>query len=415
MAARGKDKFDVGGVLMDQPFKIRRLGHFGINTHDQAAMIRFYLDFLGFKVVDLRDPFKGKGNPPEYADLGDCTGYFTRYASDHHALVFYNHRYRMANDPARKRFWPGNTINQLTWQVGSLREVVEGHKWLTAEGLPMVRTGRDMPGSNWHTYVKDPDGHINELYYGIEQIGWTGRSKPAPMYAREFHDLPPLPQINEFQEVEDAIKQGVDLMSGYRYDEDHLPFDFDVQGIRMPRPFRVVKMGPVGLYVKDIGASLAFYRDRLGFIPTEKRKVYGHQIHFLRNNTEHHSLVLAPIELRTALRDKHGFSDRTTTMSFGLQLANYEQLRDARDFFRKRGYRLKEVAGGLTPGMDRNIMVFDPDGHALQFYYYMEQVGWDGKPCPARNRPRVTRGKWPDTRPELPGSYRGEPFLGPWN
>ena len=404
-------KHDVGGVLMDQPFKIRRLGHFGMNTQDQAAMIRFYLDLIGFKVVDLRDPFKGKVNPPEYADMGDCTAYFTRYASDHHALVFYNHRYRMALDPQKKRFWPGNTINQLTWQVGSLREVVEGHKWLTAEGCPMVRVGRDMPGSNWHTYVKDPDGHVNEIYYGIEQIGWTGRSKPAAMYAREFHDVPPLPQINEFQEVEDSIEQGVDLMSGYRYNEDHLPFDHDVQGIRMPRPFRVVKMGPVGLFVKDIEASLAFYRDRLGFVPTEVTTVHGHAVHFLRNNTEHHSLALAPV----ALREKLGFSDHTTTMSFGLQLANYQQLRAAVAFFRERGYRLAEMPPELTPGMDHNIMLFDPDGQALQLYYYMEQVGWDGKPRPAVARPKVIPGQWPETVPEMPDSYRGEPFLGPWN
>ena len=94
----------------------------------------------------------------------------------------------MAQDPQGKRFYPGNTINQITWQVGSLKEVVEGHKWLTSLGAPMVRTGRDMPGSNWHTYVKDPDGHVNELFYGIEQIGWTGHSKPKQMYAREFHD-----------------------------------------------------------------------------------------------------------------------------------------------------------------------------------------------------------------------------------
>ena len=35
-----------------------------------------------------------------------------------------------------------------------------------------------MPGSNWHAYLYDPDGQSNELYYGIEQIGWNGHSKP---------------------------------------------------------------------------------------------------------------------------------------------------------------------------------------------------------------------------------------------
>lgn len=409
--AESSDKFDVGGVLMDQPFKIRRLGHFGMNTQDQAAMVRFYTDLVGFKVVDSRDPFEGKGNPPEYKDFGDCTGYFTRFHSDHHALVFYNHRFRMAQDPEGKRFYPGNTINQITWQVGSLREVVEGHTWLMAEGCPMVRTGRDMPGSNWHTYVKDPDGHINELFYGIEQIGWTGHSKPREMYAREFHDLPLLPQVNEFQEVEDAIKAGVDLMSGYLYVEDHLPFDYDVQGIKMPRPFKVMKIGPVGLFVKDMEASLGFYRDRLGFIVTEETTVHGAKVMFLRNNTEHHSLVLAPI----AIREKLGFSSHTSMMSFGLQVCSYQQLRDAIRFFTGKGYRTMELPAEMTPGMDHTIVLFDPDGQALQLYYYMEQVGWDGRPRPAAERRKVVPGKWPEDLDPLSDTYTGEPLLGPWN
>ena len=45
-----------------------------------------------------------------------------------------------------------------------------------------------MPGSNWHTYLYDPDGQSNELYYGIEQIGWNGHSKPKAMI--EFNIAP---------------------------------------------------------------------------------------------------------------------------------------------------------------------------------------------------------------------------------
>jgi len=34
MAKKTNGKFDVGGVLLAQPFKIRRLGHFGLNVPD---------------------------------------------------------------------------------------------------------------------------------------------------------------------------------------------------------------------------------------------------------------------------------------------------------------------------------------------------------------------------------------------
>jgi hypothetical protein len=102
-------------------------------------------------------------------------------------------------------------------------------------------------------------------------------------------------------------------------------------------------------------------------------------------------------------------------MGFGLQLANYQQLLDAIRFFEGRGYRTRELPAEMTPGMDHTMVVFDPDGHALQLYYYMEQVGWDGKPRPASQRRKVTPGKWPETVEPLSDTYCGEPLLGPWN
>ena len=405
----GNGKHNVGGVLLDQPFKIRRLGHFGVNAIDMAGALRFYKDLLGFRIVDVRDTFKGKPVPDALKEFGDPNGYFFRYGSDHHALVIYNQRLRMAMDKTGKRFRHGRTINQITWQVGSLAEVYAGDAWMKSIGQNMVRVGRDMPGSNWHTYMFDPDSHVNELYYGIEQIGWNGHSKPSAMYAREFDEVPPLPQISEFQEVQDALEQGVDLMSGYRY-LDPLPYKFDVQGILLPRPFKITKLGPVGLFVEDMAKALDFYTRVMGFIPTEETVYEGHHCHYLRNNTEHHSLSLYPV----ALRAKLGFTDHTSMMAFGLQLANYQQLRDAIAFLKDNGVRVQELPSELTPGMDYTAIAFDQDGQAVQLYYYMEQIGWDGQPRPASARRRITPGDWPKSLEALPDTYTGEPFLGPW-
>jgi len=44
--------YDVGGVRLRRPFKIRRLGHFGYNCLDLDGMLRFYVDGLGFIVSD---------------------------------------------------------------------------------------------------------------------------------------------------------------------------------------------------------------------------------------------------------------------------------------------------------------------------------------------------------------------------
>jgi len=201
-------KFDVGGVLLDQPFKIRRLGHFGFNLANMDEGRRFYVDLLGFKVSDVMDYAKRAKDPAQMVGLGDPNGYFTRCGTDHHAMVLFPKRVREALGRTEA---PGITVNQITWQVGSLREVTEAIQWFNERRVKQQRAGRDMPGSNWHTYIYDPDGQSSELYYGIEQVGWNGYSKPRAMYDRGFDKPPDLPQISEFDEVQQAIAKGIDI------------------------------------------------------------------------------------------------------------------------------------------------------------------------------------------------------------
>ncbi len=399
-------KFNVGGVWLDQPFKIRRLGHFGFNVVNMDQAFPFYTDLLGFRISDFRDDAK-RLKPEQIPGLGNTKGYFMRYGGDHHAFVLYNKRVRDLLD-ATRRNRPGITINQITWQVGSLAEVVNGHHWFVAQGRKIRRVGRDMPGSNWHTYLFDPDEHVNELFYGMEQIGWSGHSKPKALHAREFHEPPSLPQISEFQEVQQAIKESVDLASGYRY-ADNLPAEFDVDGILLPRPFKIVRLGPVSLFVEDINVAEAFYRNIMGFILTEEVIWQGQRCLFLRANTEHHCLALYPL----ALREHLGFSPHTTSMALGLQVANYRQLRAAVQFLGDRGVKRIAVPPELHPGIDYAAHLLDPDGHTIQLYYQMEQIGWDGKPRPKELRPKVA-GDWPETVADAAGAYLGEPYLGPW-
>ncbi|HYS16439.1 MAG TPA: VOC family protein, partial [Candidatus Binatia bacterium] len=181
------DRFDVGGVLLPRPFRIRRLGHFGFNAVKMAESLEFYRGLLGFKHSDVLD-FGKMPWAPKGADLGDTRGYFMRYGTDHHAFVLFN-KTVLDHRPDRK-FAPEVTVNQITWQCGSLKEIMDAHTYFQNQGVPIQRVGRDMPGSNWHVYVYDPDGHTIELYYGIEQIGWNQLSKPSEMYYRGFREKP---------------------------------------------------------------------------------------------------------------------------------------------------------------------------------------------------------------------------------
>ncbi len=400
-------KFNVGGVLLNQPFKIRRLGHFGFNLSAMEEGVRFYIDLFGFRVSDIMDYSRRAKDPAQVAGLGDPNGYFTRYGNDHHAMVLFPKRVR---DALGRGEHPGVTVNQITWQVGSLSEVANAIKWFNERGTKQQRSGRDMPGSNWHTYLFDPDGHQNELYYGIEQIGWTGHSKPRAMYDRAFHVPPELPQMSEFEEVQQAQAKGVDIFSGYRH-VDKLAATYDVDGILLPRPFKIVRLGPVYLFVENLEAAAAFYRDTLGFTATEEVACQGQRCLFLRCNTEHHSVALFPLALRDAL----GLSAHSKCAAFGIQLANYRQLRDAVKFLREHGVQVTEaIPSELHPGIEYSATVRDPDGHTIQLYYAMEQIGWDGKPKPKELRKTPKLSDWPETLDGDSNAYLGEPFLGPW-
>jgi catechol 2,3-dioxygenase-like lactoylglutathione lyase family enzyme len=406
LETRTQTKYDIGGVLMDRPFRIRRLGHFGVNVDDVDAGIHFYADLLGFMPSDEID-FGARLSPEQTAALGpnaSTKGYFTRYGTDHHAFVLFPRKvFQVMNGEEPSQI----TLNQITWQVGSLAEVVRGSHFFEESDIRVRRSGRDTPGSNWHTYPLDPDGHVNELYYGIEQVGWTGHSKPRAMYNRGFRERPPLPQMSEFDEVQAAIDAGTDVTSGYRFIEKN-PRSFDVDGILLARPFKIVRIGPVRLFVQDVQRSRDFYESTMGLTVTDTTSWRGHECIFMRVNTEHHSLALYPI----ALREELGLSPHTTLMSFGLQLANYRQLRNAVPFLRERGVTVRELPAELSPGIDYSCLAFDPEGHAVQLYYYMQQVAPPAFSVTAPGAERIE--SWPETVEARPDTFGGEPYLGPW-
>ena len=398
-------QFDVGGVRLARPFRIRRLGHFGVNVAEPERSKDFYCRLLGFRISDPLD-FAPRLPEALRANVGPTVGYFARHGTDHHSFVFFpRDAYSALNEWAKK---PQGAINQITWQVGSLREVSDAFDWFTRRGKRISRSGRDLPGSNWHFYPPDPEGHVNELYYGIEQIGWDGYSKPRDMYGVRYTKPPQLPHKSELAEVMQATAEGIPVQKGLRAAET-AEEKYDVGGVLLARPFKIVRHGPVRLFVSDLEGMTAFYRDDLGLTVTEEVEYRGHRCVFLRANTEHHSMALYPV----ALRDELELSPGSTLMSFGIQVGSYRQLRDAIAFLQANRVKVRHLPPELFPGIDYSAFAIDADGHAFQLYYYMEQIGWDGQPRPAHLRPKVDNANWPASAPAQSDTFLGEPFLGP--
>jgi catechol 2,3-dioxygenase-like lactoylglutathione lyase family enzyme len=331
---------------------------------------------------------------------------FTSNSSDHHALLLAHKTFGTFS--GSDAVAADTTVSQITWQVGTLDEVLDGAEYLRRRNVPIVRVGRDMPGSNWHVYFLDPDGNTVELYYGMEQIGWDRTSKPGPMHDRAFGTAPPRPQMSEAAEVREAQDRGIDIHAGWRPSESHLEEKYDVGGILLPRPFKVTGLGPFSLFTDRLDVMVGFYTTVLGLQPTEETRYDGYRIVYLRHGTEHHSMVLADKALRAGL----GLNPSASCLSMGMQVGSYRQLLDAVDYFGSRGRPIVELPPELHRGIDYAAYVHDPDGHLIQLYCSIEQLGWDGRPRPPHLRPSITR-PWPDALDTQPETYVGPAFLGP--
>jgi catechol 2,3-dioxygenase-like lactoylglutathione lyase family enzyme len=397
-------KHDVGGLLLDRPFKIQRLGHIGLNVSDPDVVAPFYTELMGLRISDVLDFRPRASQPEQFAGMGAPTACFMRCGTDHHSLVLFNARV-FAQVAPQRRFGPGIVLNQAAWQVGTLEEVVRGAEWLHEQGIEIIQVGRDQPGSNWHVYFYDPDGHINELFYGMDQIGWDSRSKPPELQQLRGSQAPQLPIEPERDEIERAAAVGARLESGQRH-VDALPARFDVGGVLLPRPFRVTHVGPLRLFVRDVAASEDFYRENMGLSLTERAEWRGRSCAFLRAGTDHHALAL----YQQAIQDELGLAGRGTCLSIGLRVGSYRQLRDALGFLRDRGASIIELPPELSPGIDYSFHVADADGNLLQLYFAIDHIGWQGSPRPSSS-PALSLDDWPEAIGDSPAA--GEVFLGP--
>lgn len=391
------NKYNVGGVALDRPFKILRLGHFGFNAADLEASRRFYFDLLGFFITE-----------PAGA------GYFGRHAGDHHSFALFEKKKfneRQYAGHNAKHFRAENDINQITWQVQSVAEMTAATEYFHDIGVEVMREGRaGGGGSQFHLYVWAPDEQIFELYYGIEQISWNGYARPVAM-RHGTAVAPKKPQLPDYQLITDDLNQGINVLDGARY-VSKMPLTYNVDGLLLPQPFKITRVGPVKLFVDDYDKLKRWHTQVLGFTLTEEVEWQGERCAFLRCNNEHHSLGIFP----KSWRKKLGLSETTSSMSFGLQLANYRQLKDGVKFLRDNGVRVETdiIPPELHPGIDYAAYAFDPDGHCIELYYAMEQIGWEGKPRPKELRRKVDPNHWPDILEPLTDTYTGEPYIGPW-
>ena len=142
---------------MNVPFAVQKIGHAVIFASDLERSKRFYTEVLGFKVSDTYDGTMMPGGMV-----------FLRCNPDHHCLALVG-----GGDEKQDK-----SLHHLAFEVESLDDVFRARDHLKKHGARITYEGRRRAGCQVSVEFLDPDGHHLELYWGVDQIGADGRSRP---------------------------------------------------------------------------------------------------------------------------------------------------------------------------------------------------------------------------------------------
>lgn len=141
-------------------------------------------------------------------------------------------------------------------------------------------------------------------------------------------------------------------------------------------PFRITKIGHVVLNCTDLERSVKFYTEMLGFQVSD---VYGEDMMpggmvFMRCNADHHGIALV------GGMAKPSGSAELNHLAF--EVSSLDEVILARDRLRAQGVTI-DFEGRRRAGVQIAVEFRDPDGHRLEIYWGLDQVGSDGQVRPA--------------------------------
>jgi catechol-2,3-dioxygenase len=125
--------------------RVTRLGHTGVYVHDLDKMRAFYTRVLGLTITD------------EDLDRG-LVFMSSRPKEEHHEFVIM--RGRTGPDDAK-------VVQQISWHVDSLDDLLEFHRTLQAEGVTVER--EITHGIAIAIYFLDPEGNRIEVYWATDK------------------------------------------------------------------------------------------------------------------------------------------------------------------------------------------------------------------------------------------------------
>jgi catechol 2,3-dioxygenase-like lactoylglutathione lyase family enzyme len=143
--------------------------------------------------------------------------------------------------------------------------------------------------------------------------------------------------------------------------------------IQPPRglPFKVQKIGHVVLNVSDLERSLNFYVGVLGFRISDiyPDSMVPGGMAFMRCNPDHHGVALVGSAKKQSARSEMHH------MAFAV--ASLDEVFRSREHLRRNGVEIV-YEGRRRAGCQIAVEFLDPDGHHLEIYWGLDEVGSGG-------------------------------------
>jgi catechol 2,3-dioxygenase len=141
-------------------------------------------------------------------------------------------------------------------------------------------------------------------------------------------------------------------------------------------PFRITKIGHVVLNCVDMERSVKFYTEILGFHVSDvypPEMVPGGMV-FMRCNADHHGVALVGSMTAPA--------PNVELNHMAFEVGSLDEVVAARNHLRRHGVQI-EFEGRRRAGAQIAVEFRDPDGHRLEIYWGLDQVGSDGHVRPS--------------------------------
>ena len=140
-------------------------------------------------------------------------------------------------------------------------------------------------------------------------------------------------------------------------------------------PFKVQKIGHVVLNVTNLERSLEFYVKVLGFMVSDiyPESMVPGGMAFMRCNADHHGVAL--------VGSAKAASKRIEMHHMAFEVASLDEVFRSRDHLRARGVEIV-YEGRRRAGCQVAVEFLDPDGHHLEIYWGLDQIGSEGSVRP---------------------------------